>query len=383
MKTNFNQDTFVRFYGDEGRVKTGLSGMRGLALGMFVIGLAVICLFLLSGCGGGATPAPQPTTVPPARVETVEPTADSAQAANALATSMAVIQNPPTVEPKGEITPSPAVAVGRTFRFGSLNGTLVSWQIVPGDGKTCPTVTPKNVAVQLRLENTAAKEFSLRTETVKIFGPDDVPADTIYQGSVGMGDGGAATVFDVPGGKTVDTVLCTGIRKEDADQMTLVLGDKELLQTRVPLSASGTKDLGGYATVPFTKSFTFKGSTITVSQVILTIGIWSDQGGQGQAAAGKQWLLLPTQVDNASNPNLFIEKGEITLDADGQTLQPALDFNSMYQAAPYGLAKGQQATGAILFEIPQDTKQATLHLKSGDSTYADDVSVLLTLPAVH
>lgn len=355
-----------------------------------VLGIVILGTLLLAACGGNATPtvtdlSSQPTVatgsgqvIAPTAI--TEPTEDATKTINDLATSVAKVQNPPTVAPSGKITPAPQVNFTRKFHFASLNGTITGWQIVPGDGVTCQTISAVNLVMRVTLENTAAANYSLSSDYIKILGPDDKPSDTIYQGSVYMGKGGSETVLEVPASSTLDQTFCTGITlKDDPNKMTLVLGDKEYVQTRVPLAANGPADLGGYVETPLNKTFTFKTAKFTLPKIIVTTGIWSNQGGDGQPGIGNVWLLLPTQVDNPTNPNLFLEPTEITLQADGQTLAPAQDSNKFYQAAPYGLSKGLTAQGALLFEIPQTTKQVTLHLKSTDSTYPDDVSVPLTV----
>jgi hypothetical protein len=350
----------------------------------------LLAVVLAVGCGGtsAATPTPKPIepTNQPVATEAAQPT-DAAQqtdnSANDLATSVAIVQNPPTRVPSGKITPSPQVNLVRKFRFASLNGTVSDWQVVPGDGETCPTVTDRNVAIHMTFENTATKDYTLTSDLIKMLGPDDKPADSIYQGSVYMGKSGGETLLLVPAGQTVNTTFCTGISaKDDPLQLTLFIGDKSFERVRVPLAAAGTTNLGGYVTAKADKKFSFKGADFVLPQVIVTTGIWNDQSGQGQVAPGKVCLLLPTQVNNGANPNLFIEANDVTLDVGGQTLMPALNFNLMYQPAPYGLEKGKSANGALLFEIPQGTKDVTLHLKSSDGTYKDDVSVALTVPAL-
>lgn len=354
----------------------------------FLVAMVALCAVFISACGGSATPASKQAepTNPPAATEVAQPT-DSAQptdnSASDLATSVAIVQNPPTRVPSGAITPSPQVNLVRKFRFASLNGTVNDWQVVPGDGETCPTVTDRNVAIHMTFENTATKDYTLTSDLVKVLGPDDKPADSIYQGSVYMGKGGSQTTLQVPAGQTVNTIFCTGISaKDDPLQLTLFIGDKSFEQVRVPLAAAGKTRLGGYVTAKADKKFSFKGADFVLPQVIVTTGVWNDQSGQGQAALGKEWLLLPTQVNNGTNPNLFIEANDVTLDVGGESLMPALNFNLMYQPAPYGLEKGKTANGALLFEIPQGTKEVTLRLKSSDGTYKDDVSVALTVPAL-
>jgi hypothetical protein len=348
------------------------------------LAIVVLCALFLAACGGSATPSNPPTSPPQATAaptQAVEPTVEATQDVNALATSVAVVQNPPTAAPSGQVTASPEVKFTRKFRLGSLNGTLLGWQSVPGDGVTCPTITDRALALRVKLENAAAKEYWIQDGTASVLGPDDKPASTLYDGKVYMGKGGGESALQVPPSETQETIFCTGLtEKDDPGKMTLVLGDKNFTQVRVPLAQNGPADVGGYTEAKLGKTFTFKGADFSLPTLILTTGVWSDQSGSGQANVGKEWLLLPTQVNNANNPNLFVEPTDPSLEVDGQTLTPALGFLEMYQAAPYGLVKGKTGQGALLFEIPLETKQVTLHLKSSDGTYKDDVSVNFALP---
>ncbi len=347
-------------------------------------GIILFSAALLATCGGSAT-TPSTTNTNPTTAPTraAEPTVDATQSINDLATSVAVVANPPTRAPNTKITPSPMVNVTRKFHLGSLNGTLLDWQIVPGDGATCPTITDRNLALHIKLENTANKEYWIAQDMAYVFGPDDKPAPTIYDGSVGMGKSGAETALQIPASSSLDEIFCTGLTAgDDPNQMTLVLGSKGYVQVRVPLSQDGPADLGGYIETKTDKTFTYKGAAFSLPAIVVTTGVWSDQSGSGQTNPGKVWLLVKTQVTNQNNPNLFIENGEVSLDANGASIAPALDFAEMYQAAPYGLEQGKNAQGALLFEIPQDTKQVTLALKSSDSKYPDAVSVTLDVPAL-
>src|SRR4051794_33455213 len=86
----------------------------------------ILCILVLAACGGGATPPPHTTAAnkpPPAPTQESEPTTS----ADSLATDVAIVQNPPTLEPKRSITASPEVVVTRKFHFGSLNGMVKGW----------------------------------------------------------------------------------------------------------------------------------------------------------------------------------------------------------------------------------------------------------------
>lgn len=352
------------------------------------ITFGIIGILMLAACGASAAPAPtsapttnQPSVAPIATGAAAPTTESSSNTVNDLATSVASVKNPPTVAPSGKITPAAKVTFTRKFHFGSLNGTLLGWQIVPGDGVTCATINDENLALDVKLENTAPADYSISGDYIKVLDADGTAPDTLAQGSMGTGQGGSESGVTVPADGTLEQVWCTGLsEKDDPNKLSLVLGAQEVQQVRVPLAPQGPADMGGYVEMAFNKNITFKDAAFTLPKIILTTGVWSDQGDMGQVENGKLWLLIPTQVNNLKNPNLFVEQTDIMLDVEGQTIAPALSFSKYYQAAPYGLQKGLTAEGAILFAIPKETQQATLHFKSGDSTYPDDVSVPLTIP---
>lgn len=359
-----------------------MKNIRHLVLGGLMVGAG-----LLAACGVSSTPAPQrtvsanPTAAPAA---TTAPAAEATTNVSDLATSVAIVQNPPTAAPEGKVTPSASVSLNRAFRIGSVNGTLVSYQLVPGDGNTCPTITPRNLVLNVQLENTAVKDYWLTADMLKILGPDDKASTTIYNGSVGTGRGGSETTLMIPASSKIETTFCTGLTvDDDPAKFSLVLGNSEFRQVRVPFAADAAVQGSAYVQSALDKKFTYKGAEFTLPAVIVTSGVWSDQSGAGQAHNDSVWLLLPTQVNNQNNPNLFVEKGEVNLDADGKKLAPSYDFVKMYQPAPYGLAQGKTGQGALLFEIPQTASKVVLHFKSGDSKFPGDVTIPIDIPVIQ
>lgn len=352
---------------------------------------AILLLFLTTSvimavaCGSSESPtpgtanSPQPT----AKVVAAEPTADETKAVSDLATSIAAIQNPSTPVPAADAaTPRPEVELVRKFRFASLNGTLLGWQVRGNDGELCQSVSDLYIAMKVKLENTASKPYILRGELIHLVDKNAAAPDTLGGGDVFFGKEGQGNL-DIPAESAVETTLCADLAADDeADAMTLVLGYKEAEQSKVPLAANGPADLGGLVTAPLGKTVKFKGAEFVMPQEIVTTGVWSDQDTEGQSHQGKEWLLIPTEVNVTEAANLFVEENEISLDVAGQTVPRALSFAAMYQPAPYGLEKGKSGKGALLFEIPLGTHQATLHFKALKDGFTDDVSVPLTLPGL-
>lgn len=279
-----------------------------------------------------------------------------------------------TAGPRADL-PGPEMPINKTFRYASLEGTLVSWQLIdPATVDTCLTVADQAVSLRLHLQNSVDASYVLVSGDLALhLGA----ADQVLERRTGEGlstSKGYGEDIAVGAGKAVDEVLCAGL-PDDADPqgLTLVLGDDNHAQVRLPLVGAAAAEGSSYAEAALGQSVTFKDARFTLSKVIVSSGVWGDASGGGQAKAGTRWVLLPTEVDNTANPNLFIEPNEITLDVDGQKLGQEMAFQKIYQAAPYGLQQGLTARGALLFAVPDDAAHATLHFtdSTGASTAAE------------
>lgn len=195
--------------------------------------IVIVALLSLTACGGGATNTP--TAVPASAV--AEPTEDQTRAVTDLATSMAVVQNPPTPEPNAQAaTPRPEVKLSRTFKLEGLNGTLLSWQMHGNDGALCQTVSDAYLALQVQFENPASKAYILTHDGLHVVEANGQPPDTMGQGAVFFGKEGAGSI-EIGENSAVETTLCSDLRAADQPEtMILVLGPKDNEQGRVPLA---------------------------------------------------------------------------------------------------------------------------------------------------
>lgn len=327
--------------------------------------------FALAACGSTPTPT----------------TSDSAEADPIVSVIEEAVENSASETDAGSETasrpnlPGPEVAVGRAFHYASLDGTIVSWQLIdPSTLTTCLTLHDVAVSVRLHFENTADATYDLESSEMAFH-----MASTNEELERRTGEGystsrGYSETIEVPPGKAVDETLCAGIPDDmDPATLTLALGSSEQVQLQLPLDANATAEPGSYAESPLNKTITFKDASFTLPTVIATTGVWGDRSGGGQAKAGTRWVLIPTEVDNTANPHLFVESNEIKLEVDGQKLGQEMAFKEQYQAAPYGLEQGLSARGAMLFAVPESATSATLHF-SDSSSSGSDVQVPITLP---
>jgi hypothetical protein len=256
--------------------------------------------------------------------------------------------------------PGPEVKFTRKFHYASLDLSLLGWQMIgetTPEGISCESFMNVHLAMRVQIVNAADKAYTLYSNALQVVDANNQPASFLWEGAVFPASTGLSGDLEVPGKGEVEEVLCTDISPDvDPASLTLVLGDANHVQVRVPLSPEGSEDLGGSIEAPLNQTISFKGAEISLPKVIVTTGVWTKTGIEGQAETGKRWLVIPTQVNNTGNPNLFIEDNEITLKIDDQVLGRELTFYEAYQAAPTGLAQGLTAQGALLFQIPEGTR---------------------------
>jgi hypothetical protein len=350
------------------------SAWRSTVLFVFIACAALLfsmaCNLLAPETGGIAT--------------TVAEVQEVATAVSELEELAIAVEEEPEATATTLLLPGPEVNFSRKFHYASLEFTLLGWQMI-GDttpeGISCESLFGDvHLAMRVHVANSADRSFTLSSSLLQVVDASNRPLPVLSEGAVFPTSAGEFGHLEVPVKAQVEEILCTDIRPEvDPATLTLVLGDVDYVQVRIPLSPEGPEDLGGFVEGPLNQTVSFKGAEITLPKVIVTTGVWSNI--QPQAKIGHRWLIIPTQVNNTGSPNLFIEENEIVLEIGDRVLGRELAFYDMYQPAPYGLKQGLTADGALLFLIPEDTQQATLHFKALRDGYTDDVLVPLNLPA--
>jgi hypothetical protein len=355
---------------DDVQHNSGRTGVLVVSLVFALLFLSMACNLLAPETGGVATTVAEVQQVATAVSELEELAIAVGEDPEATATTL--------------LLPGPEVNFSRKFRYASLEFTLLGWQMI-GDttpeGISCESLFGNvHLAMRVHVANSADRSFTLSSSLLQVVDASNRPLPVLSEGAVFPASAGEFGHLEVPGRTQVEEVLCTEVRPEvDPATLTLVLGDVDHVQVRVPLSPEGPEDLGGYLEGPLDQTISFKGAEITLPKVIVTMGVWSNI--EPQAKIGHRWLIIPTQVNNTGSPNLFIEENEIVLEIGDRVLGRELAFYDMYQPAPYGLKQGLTADGALLFLIPEDTQQATLHFKALRDGYTDAVLVPLDLPA--
>lgn len=285
--------------------------------------------------------------------------------------------------------PGPEVDVNRTFRYGSLDLTLLGWQLIgdtTSDGATCDvSFSNAHLAMRVHIVNTVEQAFTLNTHDLKVVDANNQPLNSLTQGIVRPANSSIiASDLEIPGKADREQVFCTPFNL-DADPATMIWtwGNPNRAQVHVPLDPNGPADLGGYAEMPLDEQVFFKGAEITLSKAALTMGTWAQMSHQVQPEAGHRWLIVYVHVHNKESRNLFIETNEITLQVGNNVLGRQLPFLDMYRPGPYGMLQGLTAEGSLLFQVPEGTQQANLHFKAMGGNFDDDVLVPLDLSALQ
>jgi len=280
--------------------------------------------------------------------------------------------------------PGPVVPLDRSFRYGPVKLTILDRQVIAdrtSSGVECSQLLSQvNLALRLKIENTAPHPYELDLGDLRLTDAQRQPLRNLSEGTFAAASGGVTGLqMDLEPNASLEAVICaTFDPTADPAAHFVAVGTGDEARIQVPLAQEGPSELGVYLESPLAKTITFKGAEITFSKAILTSGVW-DNLSTGQAENGMLWLLLPTDVKNNSGTYLFIEDGEVRLEVGDQVLEPQLDTQETYQAAPYGLEEGLTAKGSLLFAVPENAGEAVLRLKS--SSPEQDITVPIALPA--
>jgi hypothetical protein len=367
--------------------------------------LLIICLLLLlTACGGNAEESvgerqaqaessdqgiPTEQEIIDA-VEQVQEIAENVEGMEELAglldTSVEMMETTP--EPDAELPslPSPNVIDGRSFRYSSLDITLDSWQLIDdttSEGIVCERNSgDMAVALKVTMTNSAAMPFTLGSREMTVVDAVGEPVEFMYGGVLNSAKLGQLADIAFEPNETISDVLCVGISvNDDPNEFVWLLGEGNgREQVHVPLAAETAVSASHYAEVPAGDTFTFKGADFTIPQIIITSGVWGKYNGEGQAQVDHKWVLIPVEVVNNNNPNLFVEDDEVRLSFGNQTIAPVLDYyDPPYRLAPYGMESGTTAVGSALFEVPADVQEITLELNTTREGYTDDIQLTFDL----
>ena len=372
----------------------------------FALTIFFLLSIMLTACGGGEEPNVETTSGRNnSEAEEMEEAAEIVrdlaenvdelgEVAELMDTAVDMMEATPRPTPELPELPSPLTEDGRSFRYTSLNMTLDSWQLIDNetsDGVLCESDMPQfdltvgdfAIALNVTMENTAAMPVTIGVREMVMEDGQGNPVNFLADGQFNSAAFGSQANIEFKPNETLTDVLCVGVYAgADLDTMVWVLGEGyDRVQVRVPLTPETAVESGTYSEASLDETFTYKEVEFTIPKVIVTTGVWGKYDDEGQAAIDHKWVLIPSQVVNQNNSNLFVEDDEVRLSFGDQSTAPVMPhYDPPYRLAPYGMSINTTAEGSVLFSVPADVEEVTLHLDASDN-YEDSITIPITLPS--